>query len=82
MLKTTDIKVIVVNLELEQGGALAVADFASYRRPAAKVIFLTDSGMFSDGSIFSLAPNACAYLPASTPPADLAAMVAHYSGAT
>lgn len=72
------VDVIVLNLVLGAGSALAVADFASYRHPAARVIFVTDTTFFSDGSIFSLAANACAYVRRHTPPEDLAAMVLHY----
>lgn len=78
VMQTRSVSLLIVNLDLIDGSALAVADFASYRHPQAKVIFLTDSNMFSDGSIFMHAGNACAYLPASTPPEDLAAMVEHY----
>lgn len=70
--------VLVVNLTLTDGSALAIADFASYRVPRAKVIFVTSSSFFSDGSIFAHVPNACAFLPATVPPEDLAALVAHY----
>jgi len=70
--------IIVLDLVLSQGSALAVADFASYRQPDARIIFVTDTTFFSDGSIFNHASNACAFLPAGTPPEDLAAMVAHY----
>ncbi len=72
--------IIVLDLVLKHGSALAVADFASYRQPDARVIFVTDTSFFSDGSIFNHASNACAFLPAGTPPEDLAAMVAHYGG--
>lgn len=71
--------VLVLDLVLADGSALAVADFASYRHPAARVIFVTNTTFFSDGSIFSVAPNACAYLPTATRPEDLAAMVEHYA---
>jgi len=72
------VDVIVLNLILEGGGAFAVADFASYRRPDAKVIFVTNSSFFSDGSIFHHIPNACAFVGTDTAPEDLAAMVDHY----
>ncbi|MFC6688769.1 response regulator transcription factor [Jhaorihella thermophila] len=71
--------IIVLDLVLEQGSALAVADFASYRRPEARVIFVTNTSFFSDGSIFAHSANACAYVPSGTPPEDLAAMVEHYA---
>lgn len=72
-------EIIVLDLVLEQGSALAVADFASYRRPEARVIFVTNTSFFSDGSIFAHSPNACAYVPSGTPPEDLVAMVEHYA---
>lgn len=75
----TDFEIIVLDLVLEGGSALAVADFASYRRPDARVIFVTNTSFFSDGSIFAHSPNACAYVQSGTPPEDLAAMVEHYA---
>ncbi len=73
-----DFDVIVLDLILHDGSALAVADFASYRAPNARVIFVTNTTFFSDGSIFAHSPNACAFVQSSSPPEDLAAMVAHY----
>ena len=75
------LNVIVLDVVLEGGSAFAVSDYASYRQPATKVIFVTNTTFFSDGSIFQHAPNACAFLRTGTPPEDLAAMVEHY-GAT
>ena len=76
-----DFDVIVLDLILQDGSALAVSDFASYRAPKARVIFVTNTSFFSDGSIFAHSPNACAFVQSASPPEDLAAMVAHY-GAT
>jgi DNA-binding NtrC family response regulator len=76
------VEIIILDLVLEDGCALAVSDFASYRCPKAQVIFVTDTTFFSDGSIFAHAQNACAYLQSNTPPEDLAAMVEHYAGYT
>ena len=70
--------VLVVNLILKEGSALAVADYANYRQPETKIIFVTSSSFFSDGSIFQHVPNACAFMPLHTRPEDLAAMVEHY----
>ncbi len=70
---------IILDLVLRDGSALAVADYASYRCPDARVIFVTNTRFFSDGSIFSHATNACAFVQTSTPPEDLAAMVEHYA---
>ena len=72
------VDVIVLNLDLDQGGALTVADFAAYRRPEAKVVFVTASNFFSDGSIFAHSANACACLPAQSPPEDLATLVTYH----
>lgn len=74
--------IIVLDLVLPGGSALAVADFASYRQPDARVIFVTNTTFFSDGSIFAHSPNACAFLQSSTPPEDLAAMVEYYAAAS
>ena len=74
----TAFDIIVLDLVLETGSALAVADFASYRRPSARVIFVTNTSFFSDGSIFQHIPNACAFLPSATAPEDLAAVIDYY----
>ena len=72
------VDVIVLDLVLDNGSAFAVADFASYSQPASRVIFVTNTSFFSDGSIFQHIPNACAFLPSATSPEDLAAVVDHY----
>ena len=77
-LATQDTDIIILDLVLEEGSALAVADYANYRQPGARVIFVTNTTFFSDGSIFAHSANARAFLPLATPPDDLAAMVAHY----
>lgn len=77
-LRNNSVDVIVLDLVLGKGSAFAVADFASYSQPAARVIFVTDTTFFSDGSIFQHIPNACAFLPSATSPEDLAAVVDHY----
>ncbi|MEO0391543.1 MAG: response regulator [Pseudomonadota bacterium] len=74
--------VIIMDLVLDNGSALAVADFASYRRPETRVIFVTNTSFFSDGSIFSHVQNACAFVQTYTPPEDLVAMVEHYAAAS
>lgn len=73
--------VIILDLVLADGQALSIADYASYRRPEARVIFVTNTSFFSDGSIFQMTTNACAFLQSETPPEDLAAMVEHYARA-
>lgn len=71
--------IIIQDLVLDQGSALAIADYANYRQPEARVIFVTNTSFFSDGSIFAHSANARAFVQSNTPPEDLAAMVAHYS---
>lgn len=71
--------VIVLDLVLNEGSALTVADFAEFRQPDANVVFVTDTTFFSDGSIFSHSANARAFIQTATPPDDLAAIV-HYYG--
>ena len=81
-LSENDPQIIILNLVLEEGAALAVADFANYRMPEARVIFVTNTSFFSDGSIFAHAANARAFVPMGTPPEDLAAMVEYYGKET
>ncbi len=71
--------IMILDLVLQAGSALAVADYANYRCPTTSVIFVTNTRFFSDGSIFSHATNACAFVQTATPPEDLAAMVEHYA---
>ncbi|SDY16187.1 response regulator [Citreimonas salinaria] len=78
VISVCDVRVIVLDLELDDGGAMSVSDYAAVRRPEARVIFVTSSSFFSDGSIFRMSANACAFLPSGTEPEDLAAMVDHY----
>lgn len=80
-LRMQDFDIILLDLVLEDGAALSIADFASYRRPEARVIFVTNTSFFSDGSIFRHSANACAFVQSDTPPEDLAAMVTHYGEA-
>ncbi|MGS4946206.1 response regulator [Meridianimarinicoccus sp. RP-17] len=73
------IAIVILNVVLAEGSAFAVADYASYRCPGVRVLFVTSASFFSDGSIFNHVANACAFVPVTTPPADLAAMVEHYA---
>ena len=72
------VDVIILDLVLGEGSALAVSDYANYRQPEARVIFVTSTSFFSDGSIFAHSANARMFLPAGTLPEDLAAVVEHY----
>lgn len=81
ILQRHEVHAIVLDVVLSNGSALAVSDYASYRWPNARVVFVTDTTFFSDGSIFRHAPNACAFLQADTKPEDLAMLVSHYGAA-
>lgn len=72
-------KAICLDLGLEDGSPIAIADFASYRVPEARIVFVSGGSFFSDGSIFALAPNAAAHLDTATDPDDLAAILEHYA---
>lgn len=77
-LSHNEVDIIILDLVIEEGSALAISDYANYRHPQARVIFVTNTSFFSDGSIFAHSANARAFVQSSTPPEDLAAMVAHY----
>lgn len=78
LVNSTPFDVIVLDLVLAEGSALAIADIVRFRQPDANVVFVTDTTFFSDGSIFQLAGNARALVKTATPPQDLAAIVHHY----
>jgi DNA-binding response OmpR family regulator len=75
-------EVIVLDLMLQDGSAIAIADFASYRRPDSRIVFVTNNTFFSDGSLFTHIPNTAAILQEQTPPTDLAAIVAYHGRAS
>lgn len=74
--------VIVLDVMLKDGSPFAVADVASYRHPDARIVFVTKSTFFSDGSLFTHIPNTAAVLQEQTPPNDLAAIVAYHGRAS
>lgn len=78
-LRDQSFELIILDLVLENGSAFAISDFANYRRPAAQVMFVTNTSFFSDGSIFQHCSNACAYVQSATAPEDIAMMVTHYA---
>lgn len=80
LIETDTFDVIVLDLVLEEGSALTIADFAQFRQPNANVVFVTDTTFFSDGSIFNHSANARAFIQTATPPKDLAAIVHYYGG--
>lgn len=71
--------ILVLDLFLNSGSALAVADYAGFRRPEMRVLFVSRRSFFADGSIFQHAANACALMPSDTPLDDLDAVVDHYA---
>ena len=78
-LRARDFDALVLDMELPEGEALRVADFATYRNPDIPIIAVTARGFFSDGAIFELIPNARGLLRAPLRPEDMAALVAHYA---
>ncbi len=68
---------LVLEVVMESGGALGVADFAAFRNPEIAIIAVTKSSFFSDGSIFNLIPNARGFIRAPMRPSDLAAYIEH-----
>ncbi len=77
-LRSSAFDALVLDMELPEGAAFAVADFASYRNPDIPIIAVSARDFFSDGAIFQLVPNARAMLREPLRPEDMAAMVRHY----
>ena len=76
-LRAQEFDALILEMVLPDGGAIAIADFASYRMPDVPVITVNSSSFFSDGSIFQLMPNVQSVMQAPVEGKDLAAMVSH-----
>lgn len=74
--------VLVLDVMLSDGSVIATAEFASYRRPRTRIVFVTRSSFFADGSLFQHIPNTAAIIPERTSPADLAEIVAYHGRAS
>ncbi len=70
--------VLILDIVLPDGGAIAISDFATYKHPDVPIIAVTSSSFFSDGSIFELIPNARSLMRTPLRPDDLAAVLDHY----
>lgn len=81
ILRSRKVEVLVAEVVLSEGSAIAVADFANYRQPGTKVILVSNGNFFSDGSVFAHVTNACTVVPSKIAPSDLGAMVEHYGRA-
>jgi len=75
-------EVVVLDVMLEDGSAIATADFVCYRQPKTQIVFVTRSTFFSDGSLFQHIPNTAAIIPERTKPTDLAEIVAYHGRAS
>lgn len=75
-------EVLVLDVMLEDGSAIATADFSSYRRPDTRIVFVTRSTFFSDGSLFRHIPNTAAIITEKTRPSDLAEIVSYHGRAS
>lgn len=73
------VDMIIVDIVLACGSAIAIADYAGFRRPEAKVIFVSNANFFSDGSIFQHIPNACAIMPSQSSADDIEAVVTYHA---
>lgn len=73
--------VVILDADIDGGRPIALADYISYRLPSARIIFVTSTSFFSDGSIFALAANAHACVPTDSDPADIVSLVDHHARA-
>ena len=73
--------VVILDADIDGGRPIALADYISYRLPAARIIFVTSTSFFSDGSIFALASNAHACVSADAEPSDIVSLVDYHARA-
>lgn len=71
---------LILDVILPDGGAIAISDYATYRQPDIPIVAVTSNNFFADGSIFDLIPNARSLMRTPVVPADLAAVIDHYTG--
>jgi DNA-binding response OmpR family regulator len=76
-LRFNDYRALILQLVLPGGGAIAIADYATFRNPELPIVTVTNSRFFSDGSVFELIPNARTMLNTPLRPDDLAAVIEH-----
>lgn len=70
---------MIMNLRFPDANVLAMSDIATYRNPNIAIFLVTAERFFSDGSIFTLVPNARGFVNDQVAPDDLVAMVQHYA---
>jgi len=80
ILRFESFDVLILELVMPDGGAIAISDFVSYRHPDVPIIAVTSGSFFSDGSVFEVIPNARSLLRMPLRIDDLAALVDHYAG--
>lgn len=78
-IRFADFDALVLDVVLPDGGAIAISDYATYKKPDIPIVAVTSSSFFSDGSLFNLIPNACSLLRTPVRPSDLAAVLDHYT---
>ncbi|WP_157982335.1 response regulator [Oceanicella sp. SM1341] len=82
LLRFGSYEVLVLQLVMPDGGAIAISDFATYRNPEVAIIAVSGERFFSDGSIFDIMPNVRSMLTTPFRPSDLAALVEHVGRAS
>jgi len=81
-LRASDFDALILDMEVSESEAVAVADFATYRNPNIPIIAVTARNFFSDGLLFQLIPNARGHLRRPLRLEDMAAIVEHYGSRT
>lgn len=71
---------LILDMDMPNGEALAIADFAAYRNSDIPIIAVSAQGFFSDGAVFELIPSARGLLHEPLRAEDMAALVEHYGG--
>ncbi|MCK0141001.1 response regulator [Aliiroseovarius sp. F20344] len=81
LLSEQEFDVILLDADIDGGRPFALADYIAYRLPKARIVFVTGTSFFSDVSVFSLASNAHACVPADSKPADIVSLVDYHARA-
>lgn len=77
-LRFSNFDAIVLEIDLPDGGAISISDYATYRKPDIPIIAVSRKSFFSDSTIFELIPNARSLMREPVHIGDLAAILEHY----
>lgn len=79
-LSVAPVDALILSADIGEGEVAAIAHYAAYRHPKAKVIFVSASSSLSEPGVFGMFPNLAASVPEHTIPEDITCLVSYHCG--